>query len=91
MVSFDYNFNQLLNIYNNKINDIKLNKFWNLIENKEFYNKMHNYLYDYTFEYTAVYKNLKEFNCTYNIYTKKGSNYEQQENEVKNQLNSWRS
>ena len=94
MISFDYNFNQLLNIYNNKINDIKLNKFWNLIENKEFYNKMHNYLYDYTFEHTAVYKklkNLKEFNCTYNIYTEKGSNYEQQENEVKNQLNSWRS
>lgn len=52
---------------------------------------MHNYLYDYTFEHTAVYKklkNLKEFNCTYNIYTEKGSNYEQQENEVKNQLNS---
>lgn len=27
MISFDYNFNQLLNIYNNKINVIKLNKF----------------------------------------------------------------
>lgn len=50
---------------------------------------MHNYLYDYTFEHTAVYKklkNLKESNCTYNIYMKKGSNYELQEKEVNNEL-----
>lgn len=62
---YDYNIKEFKKIYNEQIKNIKLNKFWDLIENHEFYEKMHNYLYDYTFKNTKNYKKLLEIKSDY--------------------------
>lgn len=68
MFSYDYNFVEFTKIYHEKIKNVKLNKFWDLVENYEFYEKMLNYLYDYKFQETKEYEKLSELKRLYYVY-----------------------
>lgn len=66
--TYEYNEKMFKQIYFERIQNVKLNKFWDLIENRSFYEKMHFYLYDYNFLNTSNYIKLLELQREYNVY-----------------------
>lgn len=64
--TYEYNITKFREIYYKEIDNVKLDKFWDVKENAEFYEKMHNYLYDYNFRNTNKCKLLEEMN-NYNL------------------------
>ena len=73
---YEYNIRELKKIYHEKIQNVELNKFWDLIENYDFYEKMHNYFYDYNFLNSKNYNRLLNLKIDYEVYDK----YLEQEN-----------
>lgn len=50
MVSYTYNVFKLENFYNKQIKNIKLNEFFDIIQNEQFYRKYITYINDYNFQ-----------------------------------------
>jgi hypothetical protein len=62
---YDYNIKEFKKIYYEKIQNIQLNKFWDLIENDTFYEKMHAYLYNKNLKNIENYNRLLEIKNIY--------------------------
>lgn len=92
---YEYRIQEFTEIYNKKINEVKLNKFWNLIENRNFYEKIHTYLYYNDFQNTNQYKKLLKLINDYELYDKyieemDNTNDNQRYKELEQQLKNWR-
>lgn len=63
---YDYNLHKFMEIYNDKIKNIKLDKFFNIIENKQFHEKYIHYINDNEFKNKLnkinVYDNI-QYHC----------------------------